>query len=125
MGLSFQVASLRMISASAGTLGGETQFQLERAVTSLLRLGVRLARKEELASIVVQSLRIFLPISGFILRVYEQVAYGLHKPLGNNAANIHRRKDKCCECLGNLALSCSCVMKTENPPKLTQLIIQS
>lgn len=29
----------RMISASARTLGGETNFQLEQAVTSLTRLG--------------------------------------------------------------------------------------
>merc|ERR1719239_1212839 len=84
----------RMISASARTLGGETQFQLERAVTSLLRLGVRLARKEELASTVVQSLRILLAIKpGSIFHVCKQVAYGLHELLRNNAANIHSRED--------------------------------
>merc|ERR1719222_1199143 len=84
----------RMISASARTLGGETQFQLERAVTALLRLGVRLARKEELASTVVQSLRILLAIKpGSIFHVCKQVAYGLHELLRNNAANIHSRED--------------------------------
>merc|ERR1719334_397681 len=84
----------RLISASARTLGGETQFQLERAVTSLLRLGVRLARKEELASTVVQSLRILLAIKpGSIFHVCKQVAYGLHELLRNNAANIHSRED--------------------------------
>eukprot|EP00090_Calanus_glacialis_P001547 TRINITY_DN11122_c0_g1_i1.p1 TRINITY_DN11122_c0_g1~~TRINITY_DN11122_c0_g1_i1.p1 ORF type:complete len:1921 (+),score=712.97 TRINITY_DN11122_c0_g1_i1:73-5835(+) len=82
----------RMISASARTL--DTQFQLERAVTSLVRLGVRLARKEELASTVVQSLRILLAIKpGSILHVSKQVSYGLHELLRNNAANIHSKED--------------------------------
>jgi len=82
----------RMISASARTL--DTQFQLERAVTSLVRLGVRLARKEELASTVVQSLKILLAIKpGSILHVSKQVSYGLHELLRNNAANIHSKED--------------------------------
>jgi len=82
----------RMISASARTL--DTQFQLERAVTSLVRLGVRLARKEELASTVVQSLRILLAIKpGSVLHVSKQVSYGLHELLRNNAANIHSKED--------------------------------
>merc|ERR1719192_1433460 len=82
----------RMISASARTL--DTQFQLERAVTSLLRLGVRLARKEDLASLTVQSLRILLAIKpGSILHISKQVSYGLHEMLKNNAANIHSRED--------------------------------
>jgi len=82
----------RMISASARTL--DTQFQLERAVTSLVRLGVRLARKEELASSVVQSLVILLAIKpGSILHVSKQVSYGLHELLRNNAANIHSKED--------------------------------
>merc|ERR1719445_2015079 len=82
----------RMISASARTL--DTQFQLERAVTSLVRLGVRLARKEELASSVVQSLVILLAIKpGSILHVSKQVSYGLHELMKNNAANIHNRDD--------------------------------
>lgn len=41
IGLSVQVASPRMISASAVTLGVESQFQLERALTSFLRLEAR------------------------------------------------------------------------------------
>ena len=82
----------RMISASARTL--DTHFQLERAVTSLLRLGVRLARKEDLASLTVQSLRILLAIKpGSILHGSKQVSYGLHELLKNNAANIHSRED--------------------------------
>ena len=80
----------RMISASARTL--DTHFQLERAVTSLLRLGIRLARKEDLASLTVQSLRILLAIKpGSILHVSKQVSYGLHELMKNNAANIHNR----------------------------------
>ena len=82
----------RMISASARTL--DTHFQLERAVTSLLRLGIRLAWKEDLASLTVQSLRILLAIKpGSILHVSKQVSYGLHELLKNNAANIHSRED--------------------------------
>ena len=84
----------RVISVSSRTL--DTHFQLERAVTSLLRLGVRLARKEDLASMVVQSLRILLAIKpGAILHVSKQVSYGLHELLRNNAANIHSREDWC------------------------------
>ena len=41
IGLSVQVASPRMISASAVTLGVESQFQLERALISFLRLEAR------------------------------------------------------------------------------------
>ena len=82
----------RTISFSARTL--ESQFLLERAVSSLLRLGVRLARKEELASTVVQSLRILLAIKpAAILHVSQQVSYGLHELLQNNAANIHSGAD--------------------------------
>ena len=82
----------RLISASSRTL--DTHFQLERAVTSLLRLGIRLARKEDLASLTVQSLRILLAIKpGSILHVSKQVSYGLHELLKNNAANIHSKED--------------------------------
>ena len=64
------------------------------AVTSLLRLGIRLARKEDLASLTVQSLRILLAIKpGSILHVSKQVSYGLHELLKNNAANIHNKED--------------------------------
>ena len=78
---------------SARTLGGETQFQLERAVTSLMG-PVRLARQEELASTVVKSLRILLAIKpGSIFHVCKLVAYGLHKFIRNNAANIHSGED--------------------------------
>ena len=63
-------------------------------MTSLLRLGIRLARKEDLASLTVQSLRILLAIKpGSILHVSKQVSYGLHELLKNNAANIHNKED--------------------------------
>merc|ERR1719158_2802358 len=72
----------RTISASSRTFGGETQFQLERAVTSLLRLAVRLAMKEELASTVVHSLRILLAVkAGSLLQVCRQVSAGLQQLL--------------------------------------------
>jgi len=81
-----------LISATAGTL--DTLFELERAVTALLRLAVRLARKEEIASTVVQSLKILLAMKpGSIFHVSKQVSYGLHELLRNNAANIHSAED--------------------------------
>ena len=53
-----------------------------------------MARKEDLASLTVQSLRILLAIKpGSILHVSKQVSYGLHELLKNNAANIHSRDD--------------------------------
>jgi len=82
----------RLISATAPTL--DTLFELERAVTALLRLSVRLARKEEIASTVVQSLKILLAMKpGSIFHVSKQISYGIHELLRNNAANIHSADD--------------------------------
>jgi hypothetical protein len=56
----------RLIMASSSTSGSATtsneqkSFLLERSVTALLRLSVRLGRKEDLASTVVQSLKTIL-----------------------------------------------------------------
>ena len=47
-------------SLSASTSNEQKSFLLERSVTALLRLSVRLGRKEDLASIVVQSLKTIL-----------------------------------------------------------------
>ena len=111
----------RMISASARTLGGETQFQLERAVTSLLRwIGTTIRTiitpssglvcawpgKRNLPALLFKALGFFLqsslaPYFMFanrysclvfnICATLFQVAYGLHELLRNNAANIHSR----------------------------------
>jgi len=82
----------RLISATASSL--DTLFHLERTVTALMRLTVRLARKEEVASTVVQSLRILLAMKpGAIYHVSKQISYGIHELLRNNAANIHSKQD--------------------------------
>ena len=54
----------------------------QRSVTALLRLAVRLSRKEELASAVVQSLKILLTLKvNALFHVVRHVAYGLHELL--------------------------------------------
>eukprot|EP00096_Caligus_rogercresseyi_P011995 TRINITY_DN4899_c0_g1_i1.p1 TRINITY_DN4899_c0_g1~~TRINITY_DN4899_c0_g1_i1.p1 ORF type:complete len:1410 (-),score=354.63 TRINITY_DN4899_c0_g1_i1:392-4306(-) len=66
---------------------------VERAVTNILRLCVRLARKEDLASMVLASgLKVLLSMnhSPSVSRI---VAYGLYELLRNNAANIHESSD--------------------------------
>ena len=72
-------------------------FLLERTVNSLLRLAVRLARKEDLASMVVQqSLSILLNLSKnpqALTFVARHISFGLHELLRNNAANIHKTED--------------------------------
>ena len=64
MSVSDHLARLIMASSSssvsATTSSEQKTFLLERSVTALLRLAVRLGRKEDLASIVVQSLKTIL-----------------------------------------------------------------
>lgn len=67
---------------------------LERSVNSLLRMAVRLARKEELASLVVQSLSLLESLGNQALyHVARHIAFGLYELLRNNAANIHETED--------------------------------
>ncbi len=51
----------RLVVASASS-SSSSPFLLERSVTALLRLAVRLSRKEDLASAVVQSLTVLLAL---------------------------------------------------------------
>ncbi|TRY67573.1 hypothetical protein TCAL_07827 [Tigriopus californicus] len=89
MSVSDHLARLIMSSSSV-----DKQFMLERSVTSLLRLAVRLSRKEDLASTVVQSLQILLAMKIQVVRqVAAHIAFGLHELLRNNAANIHETHD--------------------------------
>lgn len=89
MSVSDHLARLIMSSTSV-----DKQFMLERSVTSLLRLAVRLSRKEDLASTVVQSLQILLAMKIQVVRqVAAHIAFGLHELLRNNAANIHETHD--------------------------------
>ncbi|XP_071808203.1 Golgi-specific brefeldin A-resistance guanine nucleotide exchange factor 1-like isoform X2 [Asterias amurensis] len=67
---------------------------VERAVVGLLRLAIRLLRKDDIATQVLTSLRMLLLMKKSVLqRVCRQVAYGLHELLRTNAANIHTSHD--------------------------------
>ncbi|XP_077803532.1 Golgi-specific brefeldin A-resistance guanine nucleotide exchange factor 1 isoform X35 [Macaca mulatta] len=82
-------------------------FLVERAVVGLLRLAIRLLRREEISGQVLLSLRILLLMKPSVLsRVSHQVAYGLHELLKTNAANIHSGDDwatlfTLLECIGS------------------------
>ncbi|XP_032868449.1 Golgi-specific brefeldin A-resistance guanine nucleotide exchange factor 1 isoform X2 [Amblyraja radiata] len=84
----------------------EQCFLVERAVVGLLRLAIRLLRREEISSQVLLSLRVLLMMKPIVLsRVSRQIAYGLHELLKTNAANIHSNDDWCTlftllECIG-------------------------
>ncbi|XP_019411354.1 PREDICTED: Golgi-specific brefeldin A-resistance guanine nucleotide exchange factor 1 isoform X1 [Crocodylus porosus] len=82
-------------------------FLVERAVVGLLRLAIRLLRREEISAQVLLSLRILLMMKSNVLsKVSHQVAYGLHELLKTNAANIHSGNDwytlfTLLECIGS------------------------
>ncbi|XP_075278883.1 Golgi-specific brefeldin A-resistance guanine nucleotide exchange factor 1 isoform X2 [Opisthocomus hoazin] len=82
-------------------------FLVERAVVGLLRLAIRLLRREEIGAQVLLSLRILLMMKPNVLsRVSHEVAYGLHELLKTNAANIHSGDDwytlfTLLECIGS------------------------
>ncbi|XP_050981493.1 Golgi-specific brefeldin A-resistance guanine nucleotide exchange factor 1 isoform X5 [Labeo rohita] len=84
----------------------ESCFLVERAVVGLLRLAIRLLRREDIGSQVLLSLRLLLMMKGHVLsRVSREVAYGLHELLKTNAANIHCTDDwytlfSLLECIG-------------------------
>ncbi|KAM8924081.1 Golgi-specific brefeldin A-resistance guanine nucleotide exchange factor 1 [Pelodytes ibericus] len=69
-------------------------FLVERAVVGLMRLAIRLLRREDISAQVLLSLRILLMMKPSVLsRVSRQVAFGLHELLKTNAANIHSSND--------------------------------
>ncbi|XP_056386548.1 Golgi-specific brefeldin A-resistance guanine nucleotide exchange factor 1 isoform X1 [Hyla sarda] len=69
-------------------------FLVERAVVGLLRLAIRLLRREDISGQVLLSLRILLMMKPSVLsRVSRQIAFGLHELLKTNAANIHSSND--------------------------------
>ncbi|XP_069837951.1 Golgi-specific brefeldin A-resistance guanine nucleotide exchange factor 1 [Dendropsophus ebraccatus] len=69
-------------------------FLVERAVVGLLRLAIRLLRREDISAQVLLSLRILLMMKPSVLsRVSRQIAFGLHELLKTNAANIHSSND--------------------------------
>ncbi|TRY65557.1 hypothetical protein DNTS_024060 [Danionella cerebrum] len=84
----------------------ESCFLVERAVVGLLRLAIRLLRREDVGSQVLLSLRLLLMMKPHVLsRVCREVAFGLHELLKTNAANIHSTEDwytlfSLLECIG-------------------------
>ncbi|XP_028323608.1 Golgi-specific brefeldin A-resistance guanine nucleotide exchange factor 1 isoform X2 [Gouania willdenowi] len=84
----------------------ESCFLVERAVVGLLRLAIRLLRREDISSQVLLSLRLLLMMKPPVLsRVSREVSYGLHELLKTNAANIHCTDDwytlfSLLECIG-------------------------
>ncbi|XP_041865617.1 Golgi-specific brefeldin A-resistance guanine nucleotide exchange factor 1 isoform X2 [Melanotaenia boesemani] len=84
----------------------ESCFLVERAVVGLLRLAIRLLRREDVSSQILLSLRLLLMMKPHVLsRVSREVAYGLHELLKTNAANIHCTDDwytlfSLLECIG-------------------------
>ncbi|KAJ8014165.1 hypothetical protein DPEC_G00037410 [Dallia pectoralis] len=84
----------------------ESCFLVERAVVGLIRLAIRLLRREDISSQVLLSLRLLLMMKPHVLaRVSREVAYGLHELLKTNAANIHSTDDwftlfSLIECIG-------------------------
>lgn len=69
---------------------------VERAVVGLLRIAIRLLRREEIAPQVLSSLQILLMIKPEVIHsvsICQQISYGLHDLLRTNAANIHASQD--------------------------------
>lgn len=70
-------------------------FFLQRTVVGLLRISVRLLRREELASEVLASLRMLLMFKkkSIVKKLSRHVSFGLHDLLRTNAVNIHSNDD--------------------------------
>ncbi|XP_078316966.1 Golgi-specific brefeldin A-resistance guanine nucleotide exchange factor 1-like isoform X2 [Crassostrea virginica] len=72
----------------------ECTFLVERAVVGLLRLAIRLLRREEVASQVLTSLRVLLMMKPMVVHsCTRQISFALHELLRTNAANIHTSQD--------------------------------
>ncbi|ESO85819.1 hypothetical protein LOTGIDRAFT_130403 [Lottia gigantea] len=95
----------------------EQSFLVERAVVGLLRLAIRLLRREEIAPQVLTSLRILLMMKPDVIHnISRQVAFGLHDLLRTNAANIHSSQD-----WFPLFMTLEVVGAGANPPPLMQV----
>ncbi|ODN01253.1 Golgi-specific brefeldin A-resistance guanine nucleotide exchange factor 1 [Orchesella cincta] len=80
-----------MIYASASC---DMPYLLERATVGLLRLALRLMRKEDLCGIVLQSLKILLYLRpSYVMQLSQQMSFGLHEILKTTAANIHTTEE--------------------------------
>ncbi|XP_063968958.1 Golgi-specific brefeldin A-resistance guanine nucleotide exchange factor 1-like [Lytechinus pictus] len=69
-------------------------YLVERAIVGLLRLAIRLLRREEFSGQVLTSLRMLLMMKQHVIFANcRQIAYGLFDLLRTNAANIHSSQD--------------------------------
>ncbi len=85
---------LEKLVSIASEAAAKRPFLLERSVNAVLRLSVRLARTETLASLVIQALSSLLTLqNNAMFHVARHVAFGLYELLRNNAANIHETED--------------------------------
>ncbi|XP_069123729.1 Golgi-specific brefeldin A-resistance guanine nucleotide exchange factor 1-like isoform X1 [Argopecten irradians] len=95
---------------------GDHTFLVERAVVGILRLSIRLLRREDIASQVLTSLRILLMMKPSVIHnVARQVSFALHELLRTNAANIHTAQD-----WYTLFMLLEVVGAGANPPPLLQ-----
>ena len=102
-----------------GLVANSTQhtFLVERVVVGLLRISIRLLRREEIAPQVLTSLQILLMIKPKVVHsISQQIAYGLHDLLRTNAANIHSGQD-----WYTLFVLLEVVGAGANPPPLMQV----
>ncbi|PIK37413.1 putative golgi-specific brefeldin A-resistance guanine nucleotide exchange factor 1 isoform X4 [Apostichopus japonicus] len=98
----------------------EFSYLVERAVVGLLRIALRLLRKEDISGQVLASLKMLLMMKVSILRkVSRQVASGLYELLRTNAANIHTSEDWC-----TLFTLLECVGAGTHPPAMIRVDLQ-
>ncbi|XP_025416459.1 Golgi-specific brefeldin A-resistance guanine nucleotide exchange factor 1 isoform X2 [Sipha flava] len=77
-----------------GAIEHNHMFLLERTVVGLMRLASRLMRREEISSMVLQSLNVLLLLNANTLQIVgRQIAFGMYELLKMCAANIHTRED--------------------------------
>uniref|UniRef100_T1IU23 SEC7 domain-containing protein n=1 Tax=Strigamia maritima TaxID=126957 RepID=T1IU23_STRMM len=77
-----------------GASASEHTFLMERAVVGILRLAIRLLRREDMTAQVLQSLRMLLLLKPQTLfKVSRQISCALYELLKTTAANIHSVQD--------------------------------
>lgn len=72
----------------------KVSFLVERAVVGLLRLAIRLIRRDDISGQVLITLRILLMMHpDVLLSCSKEISYGLHELIRTNASNIHYSHD--------------------------------
>uniref|UniRef100_A0A7M5X4G9 SEC7 domain-containing protein n=1 Tax=Clytia hemisphaerica TaxID=252671 RepID=A0A7M5X4G9_9CNID len=72
----------------------KVSFLVERAVVGLLRLAIRLIRREDISAQILITLRILLMMHPkVLLSCSKQISYGLHELVRTNASDIHYSRD--------------------------------